>query len=189
MVESPHPGDGWNLFQDILKANVTPITWQTWLRPLRSGDTSSDTVTVLAPTDFHLRWLLQKYGDLLMEAAHASYGPDVALELVADPESPRGADIELDEAADFDPILPVAVNVNGSSHGGGYRLVGKYSFENFVVGPSNRFAHAASMAVAEQPGSHYNPLFIYGGAGLGKTHLLNAVGHSALELYPGCVVR
>ena len=69
MAESAPSGDGWSLFQDILKANVTPITWQTWLRPLRSGDTSQDAVTVLAPTDFHLRWLIEKYGDLLEEAA------------------------------------------------------------------------------------------------------------------------
>ena len=68
MAENAQPGDGWNLFQDILKANVTPITWQTWLRPLRSGDSSQDAVTVLAPTDFHLRWLVEKYGDLLQEA-------------------------------------------------------------------------------------------------------------------------
>ncbi len=81
------PGEGWNLFQDILKANVTPITWQTWLRPLRSGDSSPRGVTVLAPTDFHLRWLVEKYGDLLEEAVAASYGPGVALHLEADPES------------------------------------------------------------------------------------------------------
>jgi chromosomal replication initiator protein len=69
------------------------------------------------------------------------------------------------------------------------RLIAKYTFENFVVGQSNRFAHAAAMAVAEQPGSHYNPLFIYGQAGLGKTHLLHAVGHHRRELATSAVVR
>jgi chromosomal replication initiator protein len=191
MANDAPPGEGWNLFQDILKANVTPITWQTWLRPLRSGERSTEAVTVFAPTDFHLRWLIEKYGGLIEEAAAASYGPGVALHLEADPESPRNVDLDLDDATDSDPttLLPATRSGNGSQPIAGCRLVARYRFESFVVGPSNRFAHAACMAVAEQPGSYYNPLFIFGGAGLGKTHLLNAVGHAALELYPGCVVR
>ena len=74
--------------------------------------------------------------------------------------------------------------LNGES-----RLISKYTFDNFVVGSSNRFANAAAMAVAEQPGSQYNPLFIYADAGLGKTHLLHAVGHHRRELAPNAVVR
>src|SRR5581483_6755813 len=67
-------------------------------------------------------------------------------------------------------------------------LVAKYTFQNFVVGASNQFAHAACVAVANQPGEHYNPLFIYGGVGLGKTHLVNAIGHQAVAQRPGLKV-
>jgi len=67
-------------------------------------------------------------------------------------------------------------------------LIPRYTFENFVIGASNQFAHAASMAVANQPGDHYNPLFIYGGVGLGKTHLINAIGHKAVNKFPGSKV-
>ncbi len=82
----------------------------------------------------------------------------------------------------FDPG-PIAVGENQS------RLNAKYSFDNFVIGSSNRFSHAAAVAVAEAPAKAYNPLFIYGGSGLGKTHLLHAIGHYAISLFKGCRVR
>lgn len=82
----------------------------------------------------------------------------------------------------FDPG-PVAMRENQS------RLNTKYSFDNFVIGSSNRFSHAAAVAVAEAPAKAYNPLFIYGGSGLGKTHLLHAIGHYAISLFKGCRVR
>ena len=82
----------------------------------------------------------------------------------------------------FDPG-PIAVGENQS------RLNMKYSFDNFVIGSSNRFSHAAAVAVAEAPAAAYNPLFIYGGSGLGKTHLLHAIGHYAISLFKGCRVR
>ena len=78
---------------------------------------------------------------------------------------------------------PIAVGENQS------RLNAKYNFDNFVIGSSNRFSHAAAVAVAEAPAKAYNPLFIYGGSGLGKTHLLHAIGHYAISLFKGCRVR
>jgi len=81
------------------------------------------------------------------------------------------------------PPGPIAVGENQS------RLNVKYSFDNFVIGSSNRFSHAAAVAVAEAPAAAYNPLFIYGGSGLGKTHLLHAIGHYAISLFKGCRVR
>ena len=105
--------------------------------------------------------------------------------IVVNPGLRDGADDE-----NFDvPIsaVPVAAVTRGSS--GEVRLNPKYTFDNFVIGPSNRFAHAAALAVAESPAKAYNPLFVYGGSGLGKTHLLHAISHYAEGLFPNIKVR
>src|SRR3954466_4515700 len=87
------------------------------------------------------------------------------------------------------PMVTPPTEITAPPRGGDTRLNAKYSFDNFVIGQSNRFAHAAAVAVAEAPAKAYNPLFIYGDSGLGKTHLLHAIGHYAMSLYPGIRVR
>ncbi|MCL2532614.1 MAG: chromosomal replication initiator protein DnaA [Nocardiaceae bacterium] len=87
------------------------------------------------------------------------------------------------------PPAPPAADITAPPRASDTRLNGKYSFDNFVIGQSNRFAHAAAVAVAEAPAKAYNPLFIYGDSGLGKTHLLHSIGHYAMSLYPGIRVR
>jgi chromosomal replication initiator protein len=175
--------DRWTIFQDVLRAAVSPTNWQTWLSRIRS-EVRDGNVTIIAPSDFHLRWVLDKHEDAIEQAFLAAYGPEFTLGYAT------GADAMFNEPL-FDVVPngtsatpPPAVIADATN-----RLVAKYRFDSFVVGSSNRFAWAAAQAVAEQPGTHYNPLFIYGGAGLGKTHLLNAIGHQALEMYPGMVVR
>ncbi|WP_370296801.1 chromosomal replication initiator protein DnaA [Agromyces sp. LHK192] len=96
---------------------------------------------------------------------------------------------DLAEASDFSPVPHVAFEQTGGDRPRDSRLNPKYSFDSFVIGQSNRFAHAAAVAVAEAPAKAYNPLFIYGDSGLGKTHLLHAIGHYAMSLYPGIRVR
>ena len=176
----------WGEFRQVLRSRVTPVTWQTWLEPLQPDVVSETSIRLLAPSEFHLRWVRDKYLEDIEAAVSAVY-PDAAVELQANPVPlvETFGDLGDDEvenvpaASKQEPVLPVD---SGS-------LVPKYQFENFVVGPSNRFAHAAAMAVAERPGQHYNPLFIYGDAGLGKTHLLHAVGHQVRDLYPMRPVR
>jgi chromosomal replication initiator protein len=141
---------------------------------------------LLAPSEFHLRWLRDKHGDLIVAAFQEAFSATSVPEIRVVERSSIDQTLPLAEADDeveedvAEETTPASPSTN---------LISRYRFESFVVGQSNRFAWAATMAVAEQPGQHYNPLFIYGGAGLGKTHLLNAVGHHALEMYPRLVVR
>jgi chromosomal replication initiator protein len=165
-----------------LRAGVSKGNWDTWLSRLQP-DFAGETPTLVAPSEFHLRWVRDKHGDLIESAYRDAFGHETRPHYkVVQPDPIVEQTLPLEERPD-----PDHRTVPGESPP--TNLISRYRFESFVVGQSNRFAWAAAMAVAEQPGAHYNPLFIYGGAGLGKTHLLNAVGHQALEMYPNLVVR
>jgi chromosomal replication initiator protein len=148
---------------------------------LELSEVNGERVTLLAPSDFHLEWVLDKHSELIEGAFRQSFGDGIELAYLTSNEPLETPPLPLIEHR-----IPTT---GGSETADQSTLVGRYRFESFVVGSSNRFASAAAMAVAEQPGNIYNPLFIYGHAGLGKTHLLHAVGHLALELYPDSVVR
>ncbi len=195
MLETRPVDERWGRFEQALRARVSSTTWQTWMARLHP-EISSDRLVLTAPSEFHLRWVIDKHGPVIEEAFLSAFGPEAELEFGALPEPdetpfehdapfppfPNNDSPDSSNPADTDdPSNPRPEQVA--------RLVRKYRFDSFVVGQSNRFSWAAAMAVAEQPGDHYNPLFIYGAAGLGKTHLLNAIGHHALELYPDLSVR
>jgi chromosomal replication initiator protein len=170
----------WDAFYHELRARIPAAAWQTWIEPLESS-TESGHLRVTAPTEFHYRWVGDRYLPVLQEAAQEVFGIDLILDF-------------RDEAAAPEPTAPTNPDARSLEHSPierrtDPRLVPKYTFDNFVVGQSNRFAHAAALAVAEQPGSHYNPLFIHANAGLGKTHLLHAVGHHRLEMDSSAQVR
>jgi chromosomal replication initiator protein len=183
-VAQPHSSaSGWDAFHQGLRDRVTPGAWKTWLEPL-DRDLEGDTLRLVAPTDFHYRWVSDRYLLDIQEASSAAFGVDIVVDLTVDTVSRTEEPLP--------PLIhePVPAAIAQSvARGHEPRLVPKYTFDNFVVGQSNRFAHAAALAVAEQPGSHYNPLFIYAAAGLGKTHLLHAVGQHRRELDPGAVIR
>jgi chromosomal replication initiator protein len=173
-----HPASGsWDDFRQILRGRVTPVTWRTWLEALTLQSIDESTIYVLAPSEFHLRWINEKYRPLIEEVAAVVFGSTTSLEIDAAAQ-PMFETPSVDDEPEPEPEpKPPSTAAQGDE-----RFVPKYSFENFVVGSSNRFAHAAALAIAEQPGGNYNPLFVYGGAGLGKTHLLHAIAQHSGDL-------
>jgi chromosomal replication initiator protein len=157
-----------------------PSPAKPWVEASRPVRLDNDVVVLAAPSAFAKERLETRFAGLLAEALENAVGHPIALQVTVDDRPPPAPDIA-EDAQDATPPRPARAEQSP--------LNPKYTFESFVIGPSNRFAHAAAQAVAEQPARSYNPLFIYGGAGLGKTHLLHAIGHCVRSLYGGAVVR
>jgi chromosomal replication initiator protein len=190
-VTAQSPTSRWEEFQSNLQSRVTPVAFQTWIEPLQPV-LEDEGLSLVAPSDFHRRWVADRYLGAIEEAARRVFGEHVTISLTAEEAVDHDITVTIDDRSPAGPatsavpppgMLPALTRDFESS------LIAKYTFDNFVVGPSNRFAWAAAMAVGEQASSHYNPLFIYGPAGLGKTHLLHAVGHHRKEMAPDSTVR
>ena len=155
-----------------------------WIESTRAVELAGDTMVLAVPSAFAKKWLEDHYAGPLADALGDSAGRPLSLQVTVDPDRDIPAHAEQDQTTRVgtptDPGRRPAVSSP---------LNPKYTFDSFVIGPSNRFPHAAALAVAEQPARSYNPLFIYGGAGLGKTHLLHAIGHHVRRLYPTAVTR
>lgn len=166
-----------------LRSVVAPSKWATWFSTVRL-ELSDHALQVVAPSDFHLHWLQDHYKELIESLAYDHLGPDVIVRYAVD--EPPSSDPGPDPAHPTTRAEPMPSRSTSTTT---TRFVRKYVFDTYVMGQSNRLALAAAMAVADKPGQHYNPLFIYGGAGLGKTHLLNAIGHHARTHRPSTSVR
>ncbi len=161
--------NSWDKILQHMERRVNAHSFSTWFRPTRLEAAESDRLLVRVPTPIFRKRLTQTYGDLLQavlaEVGMATTRLDfICAENEAAPAAPAQAKLDFDS----------------SNH----QLNPRYTFETFVVGSSNQFAHAAALAVAEQPSRSYNPLFLYGGVGLGKTHLMHAIGHSIKRRNP-----
>jgi len=144
-----------------------------WVRPCRLLAVEGDHIRIGAPNSFSRDWLAQHHLAALQGAAQECLGGQPRVSIVVD-------DLPAPEIAAPETVAPAVAPPAGRSEG----LNPRYTFDSFVVGSSNQFAQAACQAVAELPSRAYNPLFIYGGVGLGKTHLLHAVGHQSLKIFP-----
>lgn len=164
----------WQEALHYIQEKVPKQVYDTWFIPVHLDRIENSTAYIGVPNKFFGDWLGDHYGPLLAEAVStARGGGEMAVSFSVVQKAAR--------PAESPAAPPPAKNQAPAKPRRGIQLNPKYTFKNFVVGAGNQFAHAACMAVAEQPGKAYNPLFIYGGVGLGKTHLLNAIGNHVAE--------
>jgi chromosomal replication initiator protein len=164
-----------NLWDKVLQHSerrVNPHSFATWFRPTRQERAEEGRLVVRVPTRLFHKRLTETYGELL-KAVLAEIGkPELILDFIYEDSLPAAASTSVSQAKlDFESVDS--------------QLNPRYTFDTFIVGSSNQFAHAAAKAVAEQPSKAYNPLFLYGGVGLGKTHLMQAIGHALKRRNPG----
>jgi chromosomal replication initiator protein len=177
------PDEIWNDIRDELRRETPEFKFHIWLEPLRLAAIRESTVYVRAPE--HIRTsVAERYLPLLRRAAAARFDEHAMVEVVgADWEPPADGGPAPDAGKAADAARPGAAVHERD------RLNPKYTFDQFVIGAGNRFAHAAALAVAELPGHSYNPLFLHGSPGIGKTHLLHAVGNYVERFGSGLKVR
>ncbi len=182
--------EAWSQILERVRPQLQEQTYQTWLAKTEPLALTQHQLAVGASSEFAVEWIEHRYGKLLTEAAAQVLGHAIAISFQHHPNgAPDGSaqgrmlDAVTDHPAPGAPPAPavpqaVPVNVPGS------QLNERYTFERFVVGTNNQLAAAAAHAVSEAPARMYNPLFIYGGVGLGKTHLMHAIGHAVLARDP-----
>ena len=174
----------WSKVLSNLQKELSPLVFERWLEPIKPLSLESNELTLGVPDDFFKNWISDHYGNMITLALNETLGVSdsrVSLVLAAF-ETPAAS-----QTGNGSPFQRMPVSIPQAQPPEILWNI-KYTFESFVVGPSNRFAHAASMAVADSPAKSYNPLFIYGPVGLGKTHLMQAIGQEMLRKNPAAKV-
>lgn len=179
----PQAAQIWSHVLEKTKDSLGEQSWETWFSPIKAASFSKNILTLAVPNKFFQTWIKDHYVDLIKSTVEQS-SPDmqgISIEFVIiSPQEPTAQQEKPKPKRWF--FLPP--QKNQTQEPTQYAFNDRYSFDNFVIGPGNRFAHAASLAVAESPARSYNPLFIYGGVGLGKTHLMQAIGLYAAKNSP-----
>jgi chromosomal replication initiator protein len=187
---TPDPAPIWTRLQAELRSRVPDTTYDIWLAPLRWGGLDGERLVVLAPAEVR-GWVAQRFVGVLEEAARVVLGPGSCPQVDL-----RDDDGAVTTGAGIVPGPAMSTTRSPADDPGAAlfgddiaRLNPKFTFEQFVIGDANRFAHAAALAVAELPGQAYNPLFIVGPPGVGKTHLLHSIGNYVTAYGSGLTVR
>ena len=169
-----------------LRTQLAEATWHAWFQGVRAVRLDEDVLVLAVPSTVACERIRSSYRGLLDDTLRDVIGRDIHVELLVDTSAAEHPELDLTPA----PEAPApATRTRGDATRASGTLNPRYTFDQFVIGASNRFAHAAALSVAEAPAQAYNPLFIYGPAGLGKTHLLHAIGHHVQTMFPGKRVR
>ena len=162
----------WQKFLDIIQKNLSDITFETWFKENKIIEFSDTTIKILVPDVLHKKHLKENYNDMVEETFNEITGSNFKVEYYLEEEVNSNVKINTDVIG-----VPTFIqNSNFSSN-----LIKDYTFNSFIVGKTNKFARATALAIAEQPGKMYNPLFIYAKSGLGKTHLIHAIGNYIVD--------
>lgn len=167
----------WEKSKNFIQKKISQQNFDTWIRPVKVTSLEGNHIFLSVPNKFFKDWLMENYSQIISEALSSVAGGALMVNFVVNENDAISPSQHHDKDHSVSPHKKQAPVKTHAS------LNQSYSFERFVVGASNQFAHAAAVSVAEQPAKNYNPLFIYGGVGLGKTHLLNAIGLHAISLY------
>ena len=159
----------WDDFLKIIKSKLSSVSYDTWFKDTKLKKITDDTISIEVPMSFHKDFLSKNYYELIDSIIYGLSGKNYDISFVIEEDIIEEDNIVLEN------------NLNTKTNTFNSNLNPKYTFENYVIGDSNRFAQTAAVAVAEQPGKVYNPLFIHGKSGLGKTHLMHAIGNYIVE--------
>ncbi|WP_100486575.1 chromosomal replication initiator protein DnaA [Sporolactobacillus pectinivorans] len=194
--------DMWNQALTIIKKKLSKPSFETWLKETEAQSINGQTVIISVPNEFSRDWLEEHYSRLISDILFDIAGVRYNVQFIIPRKQSDGVDgratqkTRKSDSMNFNPEYSPSGNAHSTNQASPKRLEelnnsmlnSKNTFETFVIGSGNRFAHAASLAVAEAPAKAYNPLFIYGGVGLGKTHLMHAIGHYVIEHNPAARV-
>lgn len=167
--------DLWDQVLMNIEKKVSKPSFDTWLKFTKAHVLQGDTMIITAPNEFARDWLEGRYSQLISGLLYEIIGEELNVKFIIPPQE--------EESESVSPVQKEVINTESADINQSM-LNPKYTFDTFVIGSGNRFAHAASLAVAEAPANAYNPLFIYGGVGMGKTHLMHAIGHYVVEHNP-----
>jgi chromosomal replication initiator protein len=168
----------WTAVQEELRFQLAKPSYETWLKNTNLVSAEGSTFRIGVPSKLAKDWLEDRFAGLIQETLQAVTGGEVEVDFVVSPSGLRASALDEPPPGLVEEMIPEEPAAAPTE------LNEKFKFSSFVVGNNSRFAHAAAKAVADAPGEHYNPLFLYGGVGLGKTHLMHAIGHEVRKQFP-----